>query len=262
MAGTAAAARRHLGRRGDELRAVVVRAREAVELCLFDGRPARARPRPAIPLGESTYHVWHGYLPRVGPGQRYGFRVHGPYEPRRRAALQPGQAAARPVRAGGRRRVHPARRGLRVRPRRTARSRRTPRRTCRGRSWCTTPSRGATTARPQTPWDDTVIYELHVRGFTRRHPGMPGAAARDVRRAGPPGRDRAPGRPRGDRGRAAADPPVRHRAGGDPARPDQLLGLQHDRLLRPARRVRVRAAASRCASSRRWCGRCTPPASR
>ena len=51
---------------------------ERVELCLFDDdgrrdadRPARARRRC----------VWHGYLPRVGPGQRYGYRVHGPYDP-------------------------------------------------------------------------------------------------------------------------------------------------------------------------------------
>ena len=37
--------------------------------------------RPAYPLPERTFHVWHGYLPGVGPGQRYGFRVHGPWDP-------------------------------------------------------------------------------------------------------------------------------------------------------------------------------------
>src|ERR1700710_2329894 len=36
-----------------------------------------------IALDDSTYHVWHGYLPGIGPGQRYGFRVDGPYDPSR-----------------------------------------------------------------------------------------------------------------------------------------------------------------------------------
>src|SRR5947208_3114873 len=50
-------------------------AAESVELCLFDGQ---AEER--VPLEDVTYHVWHGYLPRVGPRQRYGFRVDGPFD--------------------------------------------------------------------------------------------------------------------------------------------------------------------------------------
>src|SRR5439155_1719644 len=50
---------------------------EAVELCLLDPDGGETR----LPLEESTYQVWHGYLPQVGPGQRYGFRVHGRYDP-------------------------------------------------------------------------------------------------------------------------------------------------------------------------------------
>ena len=53
----------------------------AVELCLFD-RPDDARETERIPLTERTDLVWHGYLPDVRPGQLYGYRVHGPYEPR------------------------------------------------------------------------------------------------------------------------------------------------------------------------------------
>src|SRR5690348_1110870 len=51
----------------------------AVSVCLFDevGRETR------VPLDDSTYHVWHGYLPGIGPGQRYGFRIDGPYDPAR-----------------------------------------------------------------------------------------------------------------------------------------------------------------------------------
>lgn len=48
-----------------------------VELCLFDSDDQETR----IPLSEVNNFVWHGYLPGVGPGQRYGFRVHGPYSP-------------------------------------------------------------------------------------------------------------------------------------------------------------------------------------
>src|SRR5437667_8521699 len=51
-----------------------------VELCLFDA-PEAATPAYRIPLPENTNQVWHAYLPDVEPGQLYGYRVHGPYEP-------------------------------------------------------------------------------------------------------------------------------------------------------------------------------------
>ena len=50
-----------------------------VDVCLFDPYGVETR----IALDERTYHVWHGYLPSVGPGQRYGFRVHGLDDPSR-----------------------------------------------------------------------------------------------------------------------------------------------------------------------------------
>ena len=50
---------------------------ERVELCLFDEADRETR----VPLPECTAHTWHGYLPGVGPGERYGFRVYGPYDP-------------------------------------------------------------------------------------------------------------------------------------------------------------------------------------
>jgi isoamylase len=52
-------------------------AADAVELCLFDGDGAETR----VPLTEVDGFCWHGYLPRIGIGQRYGFRVHGPWDP-------------------------------------------------------------------------------------------------------------------------------------------------------------------------------------
>src|SRR5580693_5751537 len=50
---------------------------EAVEVCLFDAEGGEAR----VELPERTAHVWHGLLPEVGPGQRYGLRAHGPWNP-------------------------------------------------------------------------------------------------------------------------------------------------------------------------------------
>src|ERR1700751_4636397 len=50
---------------------------EQVELCLFADDGAETR----VALRELDKFIWHGYLPGIGPGQRYGFRVHGPYDP-------------------------------------------------------------------------------------------------------------------------------------------------------------------------------------
>ena len=72
---------------------------ERIELCLFDEDGAETR----VEVTEVDAYVWHGYLPSVQPGQRYGYRVHGPRPPRR-AALQPQQAAPRPLRQGDQRR--------------------------------------------------------------------------------------------------------------------------------------------------------------
>ena len=51
---------------------------ERVELCLFDANGAET---DRVTLPEYTDEIWHGYLPGVGPGQRYGYRVHGVYDP-------------------------------------------------------------------------------------------------------------------------------------------------------------------------------------
>ena len=49
-----------------------------VELCLFESDDAQAE---TLELTERTHQVWHGYVPNLGPGQRYGYRVYGPFEP-------------------------------------------------------------------------------------------------------------------------------------------------------------------------------------
>ena len=108
---------------------------------------------------------------------------------------------------------------------------------------------------PATPWSETVIYEVHVKGFTKLHrdvrEDLRGTYAGLASDAG----DRVPDVARRHRGRAAA------RSTTSPTRsylvergPHELLGLQLDRLPRAARAVRGdrHAAASRCASSRAW----------
>ena len=97
LARAALPARRDLRRRRAPTSRCSPRSPSAVELCLFDDDGSETR----VDLPEvAPASCWHGYLPGVGPGQRYGFRVHGPCEPDRGPALQPGQAAARPVRQG------------------------------------------------------------------------------------------------------------------------------------------------------------------
>jgi isoamylase len=144
---------------------------EAVELCLFDAAGVETR----IPLGESTYHVWHGYLPRIGPGQRYGYRVHGPYRPRDGQRYNPAKLLLDPYARAvdGEFVPHPAVYGWAGDPRAD---------TVDGRDSAPYVPRSVVVhedfpwgndTRPRTLWEDTVIYELHVKGFTRRHPGVP-----------------------------------------------------------------------------------------
>ena len=72
---------------------------EFVELCLFD---SDGKETP-IRLNETDGFVHHCYLPNVGPGQLYGYRVHGPWDPGAGPALQSRQAAGRSLRQGGQR---------------------------------------------------------------------------------------------------------------------------------------------------------------
>ena len=67
---------------------------EKVELCLFDENDRETR----YELTERTAFNWHGYLPGIGPGQRYGYRVHGRWAPEQGHRFNPGQAPDRPVR--------------------------------------------------------------------------------------------------------------------------------------------------------------------
>jgi isoamylase len=145
---------------------------EGVELCLFD---ADGVTETRVPLVESTYHVWHGYVPQVGPGQRYGYRVSGPYDPAAGHRYNPAKLLLDPYAKAvdGVLTPGPAIFGYDGDPRSGRPDRRdsapyVPRSVVVHGDFPWGHDR-----RPNVPWEDTVIYELHVRGFTMRHPGVP-----------------------------------------------------------------------------------------
>jgi glycogen operon protein len=144
---------------------------ERVELCLFDDDGTETR----IDMSESTGYVWHAYLPRVGGGQRYGYRVHGPWDPWNGLRCNPAKLLLDPYAKAVEGEV----------------------------SWdeAVFPyhfddpdgSRNDADSAPYVPrsvvvdldfdWEgdrpphhppnESVIYEVHVKGFTARHPGIP-----------------------------------------------------------------------------------------
>ncbi len=147
---------------------------ERVELCLFDADDVEQR----YELTQRIAFNWHGYLPGVGPGQRYAFRVHGPYAPEHGHRFNPAKLLLDPYAKaidGGVRwdaaNVHPyvARGGGRATTSPTTTDDAVAMPRCvvidPGFDW-------EGDRQLETPWHETVIYELHVRGFTKRHPGV------------------------------------------------------------------------------------------
>jgi isoamylase len=147
---------------------------ERVELCLFNGNEAEQR----LDLTERTAHTWHGFLPGIGPGQRYGFRVHGPYDPETGHRFNPAKLLLDPyaksidgpvvwdqanvlpyVPTAGEDAdlerddeddVDAVPKSVVIDPR---------------FDW-------EGDRRPNTPLYESVIYETHVRGFTQLHPDV------------------------------------------------------------------------------------------
>ncbi|HVU73472.1 MAG TPA: glycogen debranching protein GlgX [Mycobacteriales bacterium] len=142
--------------------AVFAEGAEAIDLCLLhdDGTET------AIPLQENTFHTWHGYLPGMAPGTRYGFRAHGPHDPEKGLRWNPHKLLVDPY----------------------------------ARALCGElhddpsvfddsdvdssphvphsvvvhdPFPWGDDHAPRTPLADSVVYELHVKGFTQRHPDVP-----------------------------------------------------------------------------------------
>ncbi len=147
-----------------------------VELCLFDGDGARELQR--IELPEYTDEVWHGYLPEARPGTVYAYRVHGPYEPGAGHRFNANKLLLDPYAKAlvGELRWHPAVYGYTLESgddlsfdRRDS-APFVPK--CRVIDPAFTWGRDQP---PRIPWERTIIYETHVRGFTKRHPAVPEA---------------------------------------------------------------------------------------
>jgi glycogen operon protein len=145
-----------------------------VALSLFDtdGRAKEER----IELEEVTYHVWHTYLPRVGPRQRYGYRVDGPYDAGRGFRWNPSKLLVDPYARAldGEFRLDDSVFGYVAGKDDTTQDHRDSA-ACMPKSVIVhdTFPWGEDHHRPHTAWADTVIYELHVKGFTKRHPDIP-----------------------------------------------------------------------------------------
>jgi len=147
-----------------------------VELCLFDA-PGQADQSQRISLTEQTNQVWHCYLPDARPGQLYGYRVHGPYQPQQGLRFNPAKlvldayarAITGPVRwddtvygytigSPGEDLTRDDRNSGGAMPKCVVID---PAFDWRG------------DRPPKTPWNETVIYECHVKGMTIKHPYVP-----------------------------------------------------------------------------------------
>jgi glycogen operon protein len=145
-----------------------------VELCLFDASGERELQRIALP--EYTDEIWHGYLEGAAPGLVYGYRVHGPYEPEQGHRFNPNKLLIDPYarELSGNLVWDPSCFGYTIGspeedlsfderdsapfvPKAVV--------VDAGFDWLKTTT-------PRVPWDRTIVYETHVRGYTRLHPAV------------------------------------------------------------------------------------------
>ncbi len=149
-----------------------------VELCLFEGEESETE-FARIPVTEYTDQVWHIYLPEARPGLRYGYRVHGPYEPANGHRFNPAKLLLDPyTRAidGAPRwsdalfayRLGDPAQDLSIDDGDSADA--MPKSVVIDTAFTWGADRP-----PRTPWNETIIYEVHVKGFTARHPEVPKA---------------------------------------------------------------------------------------
>jgi isoamylase len=149
---------------------------QKVELCLFDSQGRRELER--IELPERNEDVWHGYLNDVAPGQLYGYRVHGPYEPEHGHRFNAHKLLLDPYakRLAGRLvwsdahfgyRTGSSREDLSFDRRDNARGMPKAVVVDENFNW------GRREARPSVPWEDTVFYEAHVKGLTQTRKDVP-----------------------------------------------------------------------------------------
>jgi glycogen operon protein len=147
---------------------------ERVELCLFDADDVETR----IEVTERTAYNWHCYVPSIGPGQRYGYRVYGPYEPEEGHRFNPSKLLLDPyAKAIDGEIDYEAASPLPYIPDDTETADLEPDdeddAEAMPKSLVVDPAFDWEGDRLLgTPWNETVIYEAHVKGFTMRHPNV------------------------------------------------------------------------------------------
>jgi glycogen operon protein len=137
-----------------------------VELCLFDEQQREIR----LPLTTRSGDIWHGYLPGGKPGQRYGYRVHGPFDPAQGLRFNPNKLLLDPAARAVEGPVadDPYLHGGYDRPDQHDSAGLMPKCVVIDEVYDWQDDRP-----PATPWGKTVIYEAHVRGLTLQHPDIP-----------------------------------------------------------------------------------------
>ena len=145
-----------------------------VELCLYDASGTREIDRVELP--EYTDEVWHGYLPDARPGTTYGYRVHGPYEPSAGHRFNPNKLLIDPYakQLVGQLEWSPALFGYRMESGDDLTFDERDSAPFVPKSRVIDPAfTWGRDRKPHTPWEKTVLYEAHVRGYTMRHPAVP-----------------------------------------------------------------------------------------
>jgi isoamylase len=135
---------------------------DRVELCLLDGAD-----ETRVPL-ERLHDVWRARVPGAGPGTRYGYRVHGPATPEEGGRCDPAKLLTDPY---ARALTGALRLSDDLLPRGRDSAGSVPQSLVLGDLPGLAAGRPST--RPRVPWRDTVVYEVHVKGFTALHPGVP-----------------------------------------------------------------------------------------
>jgi isoamylase len=155
--------------------ALFSRHADKVELCLFDASGRKELQR--VPLRERTDFVWHGYLPNIGPGQLYGYRVHGPYKPEKGHRFNSNKVVVDPYARSivGKVEWNDSTFGYSIGNKKEdlSQDRRDDVASIPKAQVIDPRFDWGDDRRPRLRCNDRIVYELHVGGYTHRHPDVP-----------------------------------------------------------------------------------------
>ncbi|HEY2518262.1 MAG TPA: alpha-amylase family glycosyl hydrolase, partial [Polyangiaceae bacterium] len=151
-----------------------------LELCLFNDAHDAQGTEDRIPMRAGTAHVWHLYVEGARPGQRYGFRASGPYDVARGHRFNPNKVLVDPYARALAGKVDYHAPVFGYAPTLPGEKTNDKRADARDDAWGVPRSvvvddtfDWGNDRPPEVPWPDTVVYELQVKGFTRRHHDVP-----------------------------------------------------------------------------------------